>query len=173
VRRWLLLIAVGVFFGVSVNSGADQGAIYHLSFRTFHALPGERLSKFDLHIHSAMVIRFRTIPVGWQINIDNDPSWMTQVSGTAVVGAADLEPSALQPWFLSLLAEPGSRSEPRDVIKVEGSVTLSNGENTRVVQIVDHDVALIPSPRAQRSAISETLGIARSTRETVPSGDTK
>lgn len=156
-NRWFLLIAVGFCFLVSVSSRADQGAVYHLYFRSLHALPGDRVSKFDLHIRSAMIVRFRTIPVGWQINIDNDPSWMTQVSGIAVVGAADLEPSALRSWFLSLLAEPGSRSEP----KVDGSITLSNGDNTRIVQIMNRDAVLVPLPRAQRPAASRISGMAK------------
>ena len=164
-RRWLLLMAVGVFFGISVNSRADQGAVYHLSFRTLHSLPGERVSKFDLHIRSAMIVRFRTIPIGWQINIDNDPSWMTQVAGIAVVGAADLEPSELRPWFLSLLAEPATRSEPRKGIKVAGYITLSKGGNTRVVEIINRDVVVIPPPRARSRPLTRRIsGVARSER---------
>jgi hypothetical protein len=158
-RRRLLLIAVGIFLGVSVNARADQGAVYRLSFRTFHALAGERVSKFDLHIRSAMIVRVRTIPIGWRIDIDNDPSWITQISGVAVVGAADLEPSALRPWFLSLLAEPGNPSEPREKIKLDGSMTFSNGDNTRVVQVTSRDVVLIPSP--SRQSTGRISGMAR------------
>ena len=150
-RRLLLLMAVGIFFGISVNSRADQETTYHLAFLSLDQLPGERVAKFDLHIRSAMIIGFRSIPVGWQINIDNDPSWTTQVSGTAIVGAAWLEPSALRPWFLSLLAEPGSRRDATMSINVDGWVTLSNGDTTRVIGIMNRDVALIPTPRRSPS----------------------
>jgi hypothetical protein len=92
-----------------------------------------------------MIVGFRSIPVGWRINIDNDPSWSTEVSGIAVVGAADLEPSALRPWFLSLLPEPSDRSERMTEININGSVTLSNRDKTRVVEITNRDVTLQPS----------------------------
>ena len=146
-RRLALLIAIGIFFVISANTRADQGSIYHLSFPNLHLLPGERVSKIDLHIRSAMIIGFRTIPVGWQINIDNDPSWMTQVTGTAIVGAAWPEPSALQPWFLSVLGGPRGPSVRTTRINVDGSITVSNGDNTRVIEIMDRDVALIRPPR--------------------------
>jgi hypothetical protein len=146
-RRLVLLIAIGIFCVISANAKADQGSIYHLSFPHLHLLPGERVSKLDLHIRSAMIIGFRTIPVGWQINIDNDPSWMTQVSGIAIVGAAWLEPSALKPWFLSLLAGPGGRSERTTRINVAGYIAVSNGDNTRFIEIMNRDVPLIRPPR--------------------------
>jgi hypothetical protein len=145
--RRFLLIAVAVFVGVSVDCRADQSAIYHLSFRALHFASGERVSKFDLHLRSAMIVGFRTIPVGWQINIDNDPSWMTEVSGTAVVGAADLEASALRPWFVSVLPEPDGRSERVGEIAIEGSITLSNGDQARTIAVTSHDVALIAASR--------------------------
>jgi hypothetical protein len=144
-RRWLFLITVGIFLGIAVNCRADDGSIYYLSFRTLRMIPGERVSKFELHVHSAMIVGFRSIPVGWRINIDNDPSWSTEVSGIAVVGAADLEPSALRPWFLSLLPEPSDRSERMTEININGSVTLSNRDKTRVVEITNRDVTLQPS----------------------------
>jgi len=114
-------------------------------------------SKFDLHVRSAMIIGFRRIPVGWQIDIDNDPSWVTEVSGTAVVGAAWLEPSALRPWFLSLLAEPSGRSERTGGINVDGFITLATGDNIRVIEIRDRDVALIPLPRRPRDSRSSDM----------------
>ena len=143
-RRWFLLL--GLFF-LTVDASADQGTIYRLSFPTLHASPGERVSKFELHIRSAMIVGFRRIPVGWQINIDNDPSWSTEVSGIAVVGAANLHPSALGPWFLSLLAEADapSPSERINAINIDGSITLSHGDNSRVIEIAGRDVALTPS----------------------------
>ncbi|MFZ2005313.1 MAG: hypothetical protein WB697_05415 [Stellaceae bacterium] len=103
------------------------------------------MSKFDLHLRSAMIVDFRSIPVGWRINIDNDPSWITEVSGTAVVGAADLEASALRPWFVSLLGEPGDRTERAGEIGIDGSMTLANGDHTRTIEITNSDVMLTPS----------------------------
>lgn len=143
-RRWLFIIAVGVLLGIPISCRADDEPIYYLSFRTLHLIPGERVSKFELHVRSAMIVGFRSIPVGWRINIDNDPSWSTEVSGIAVVGAADLEPSALRPWFLSLLPEPSDRSDRMTKIKINGSVMLSNADKTRVVEITNRDVTLRP-----------------------------
>lgn len=144
-RRVLYLLVVAIFVGLSATSAdAGQAPTYHLSFHTLHSSPGERVSKFTLHFRSAMIIGIRNIPIGWKINIDNDPSWMTQISGTAVVGAAWLEPSVLRPWFLSLLSGPPGRSASKKAIGIEGFVVLSNGDNARTVEIGKGDVSLIP-----------------------------
>jgi hypothetical protein len=142
VRR-LLLIVVALLLSWTTDCRADQSSIYHLSFATLHFASGERVSKFELHLRPAMIVGFRDIPVGWRINIDNDPSWITEVSGTAVVGAADLEVSALQPWFISVLREPDGRAQPSDIITIEGSVTLANGDHVRTIAITNRDVAFL------------------------------
>ena len=146
----LFLIAVAVFFGLAFSSRAEEGPTYRLSFPALRLMPGERVAKFDLHIRSAMIVGIRSVPVGWQINIDNDPSWQTEISGTAVVGAAFLSPSALRPWFLSLLPEPNRRPERRQAIRVNASMTLASDDNIRVVELTNDDIRLTPSQARSR-----------------------
>ncbi len=54
---------------------------------------------FDLRIKGGRVSAFRTVPAGWTVTIDNDPSWNGSVAGQAVVGAAALEGSDLATMF--------------------------------------------------------------------------
>lgn len=136
-----------MLFVFATRSPADQPSTYDLSFSDLHFSSGERVSKFDLNVRPAMIIGFRNIPVGWRISIDNDPSWITKVSGIAVVGAADLEEQALQPWFLSLLPEPGDKSGQSQAITINGSITLAKGDQIRTVEITNRDVTLVPSRR--------------------------
>jgi hypothetical protein len=129
--RRLFFIAVAILVGVSADCRVDQSSIYHLSFRTFRVAPSERVSKFDLHLRPAMIVGFRSIPVGWQINIDNDPSWITEVSGIAVVGTADPEEQAFRPWFLTLLAKSGEAGPLRSMVRLR-SPTATRPERSKL-----------------------------------------
>jgi len=46
---------------------------------------------FEIQIKSGRVVSFPTVPTGWDISIDNDPSWDTQLRGSSKVGAAALD----------------------------------------------------------------------------------
>jgi hypothetical protein len=57
--------------------------------------PSERVAGFDFKISGGQVAGFPQIPSGWRITIDNDPSWSSEISGTAIVGATFLPPQDL------------------------------------------------------------------------------
>jgi hypothetical protein len=45
----------------------------------------------QLSLTAARVHSLREIPLGWQISVDNDASWNTEIRGAATVGAAALD----------------------------------------------------------------------------------
>jgi hypothetical protein len=93
---WLLLL---------LASGASASACT-LSFKpSFQTTPG-RIAAIELALQHGAVTGLRTVPVGWQFIINNDPSWITKAAGHAIVGAAFLAPSALSALF-SIEPEPG------------------------------------------------------------------
>ena len=87
-----------------------------------------RLMAFDLKIRGGQVSMFRTVPAGWTITIDNDPSWNGSVAGQAVVGAAALDASELSRMF-TVSPPPGAvDGEP---LALSGSITVMvNGDET-------------------------------------------
>jgi hypothetical protein len=137
-----LLILLLTTFGKSVGA---HDVIYHLSFRGLQISQNERFSRFDLHIRSAMVVGFRRIPIGWHVEIDNDPSWVTQMSGISIVGAANLAPTEFLRKFFSVLRAPDEmRTYPgvSENVIVDGYLELSDGEKQRIVTISNANVTL-------------------------------
>jgi hypothetical protein len=49
-----------------------------------------RIAAFDLEIRHGAIASLRT-PVGWELKVNNDPSWNTKIGGHALVGAAFLQ----------------------------------------------------------------------------------
>lgn len=122
--------------GLSAESSAQQPILYPL-FNALRLSPGERLSRFDLRISQGMVAGFCRAPVGWRIEIDNDPSWTSHISGIAIVGAADLEQKDFRGRLFSVL--PAPKADRLDLalpeLAITGNLWLSVGDKTRRVQI--------------------------------------
>lgn len=53
-------------------------------------LNDEKIVGFELKIVSGGISSLVSVPMGWNISIDNDPSWKTGVAGSVLVGAASL-----------------------------------------------------------------------------------
>lgn len=60
----------------------------------------ERVTSFDIELRGARVWALPNLPMGWLVRVNNDPSWETSVSGSIIVGAAGLEPSAFSRFFV-------------------------------------------------------------------------
>jgi hypothetical protein len=50
----------------------------------------ERIVGFNLTVKSGTITALPSVPSGWNISIDNDPSMTTNYHGTLIVGAAAL-----------------------------------------------------------------------------------
>ena len=96
--RWLAICTLLLL-------GGTQGSACTLKSPDFKVGAG-RLAAFDLSIRHGAIASVRNTPVGWQITIDNDPSWVTAIQGHAVVGAAFL-PLADLPSIMTIVPEPG------------------------------------------------------------------
>ena len=64
-----------------------------------------RVAAVHLTVKHGAVASLRSVPFGWDMYIDNDPSWNTKVSGHALVGAAFLRLQEL-PELISVIPEP-------------------------------------------------------------------
>ena len=50
----------------------------------------EKVVGFDFHIESGRISAVPDIPIGWDVAVDNNPSWNTEIKGSSRIGAAAL-----------------------------------------------------------------------------------
>lgn len=64
---------------------------YKLSLAGIKLGENERIAGFDISVRSGRIEALPSLPTGWHLIIDNDPSWTTKIQGIAIVGAAFLD----------------------------------------------------------------------------------
>jgi hypothetical protein len=52
----------------------------------------ERIVGFEIHVSSGRTAALPNIPIGWNLSVDNDPSWKTELEASSRVGASALAP---------------------------------------------------------------------------------
>jgi hypothetical protein len=109
--------------------------------------PGERVSKFDFKILGAQLVGLPRVPVGWTISISNDPSWLSEISGTAIVGAAFIQPEQFVTKFFTVRTMPDELKRfpgAPQVTEITGYVDLYKVDSTRRVTLTSNDFAMSP-----------------------------
>jgi hypothetical protein len=148
----LSLLAIVALFTYDCQDLAAKERIYCLSFKKLDILPGERLSKFDLHIISGIVVEFPRVPLDWSIKIDNEANWMPEFSGTAIHGAADLEQRDFATDFIRVADVPKNlvKSGMPKEMTVRGYLEFAHGDAKRVITISDNNITLTPERRCRQ-----------------------
>ncbi|MFZ0701384.1 MAG: hypothetical protein WAN10_12990 [Candidatus Acidiferrales bacterium] len=90
---------------LAAAAGATRGAPpvakqVSLSISRLSIAPGERVVGFEFHITSGRVAQIPDTPIGWNITIDNDPSWNGKVSGSVVVASAAVDASFFRGFLI-------------------------------------------------------------------------
>ena len=86
---------------VLVSGAADRPAgaappHEHFVSVSLSALPigaGERVVGFDFEVTSGRIAKITDMPIGWNVSVDNDPSWNTKIHASGLVAAAALNGS--------------------------------------------------------------------------------
>jgi hypothetical protein len=52
----------------------------------------ERVVGFEIHVASGRIAALPNIPIGWNVFVDNSPSWATKIEASSKVGAAAVAP---------------------------------------------------------------------------------
>lgn len=150
-RVSLHLLALGavVFCGFGEVQAHDR--TYCLSFTNLQILPTERLSKFDLHLNSAIVTSFPYVPAGWTINIDNNANWITEISGTAIEQSANLRPGAFADNFIHLDGIPPGLAKygMTEKITVTGYFEFAHNDTRRLLPVSNRNIVLTRGCREQ------------------------
>lgn len=139
---YLLLIIA--FFACNCREVEADEPTYCLGLKNLDLSPGERVSKFDLRITSGIVVGFPRVPLGWQIEIDNEANWMPEISGIAIEQAADLEEREFKTDFIRVAGLPKDllKSGMPEKIMVKGYLELSHGDTKRVRAISNANITL-------------------------------
>lgn len=61
---------------------------------------GERAVGFELYVQSGRVAQVPDVPIGWNITVENDPSWNTKISGSVRIAAAALDASFFRNFLI-------------------------------------------------------------------------
>jgi hypothetical protein len=140
----LSLLSIAAVLTYDCQDLAAKEPIYCLSFKKLEIFPGERLSKFDLHIISGIVVEFPRVPLDWRIEIDNEANWMPEFSGTAIHGAANLEQRDFATDFVRVAGVPIDlvKSGMPKEMTVKGYLEFSLGDAKRVIPISDNNITL-------------------------------
>jgi hypothetical protein len=101
----------------------------------------ERVVGFEIHIASGRIAALPDIPIGWNVSIDNDPSWNTKIEGSLKVGAAAVAPGFFREFLFI------EKDESLDVpFQISGEIVVTEDFATeRRIQIGMKDLSIKPT----------------------------
>jgi hypothetical protein len=90
-------IAVRLGLAIAILAFMDFDAVAHaqtvsISMPSLHVSDGERVSGFEIYITSGRIAALPDVPIGWDVAVDNNPSWNAVLTASVKVGAAALSP---------------------------------------------------------------------------------
>ena len=132
---WMLVLLAG-----SMVMAGDK---YKVAIRQLQVPAGESIVSFEITLIGGRFVDVSNLPLGWHLEIDNDPSWQTEATGSVIVGAAWLAPETFKK--LQLVIEKSDLPELK--LSVSGTVSVSkNYETTATIPLKMSDFALAPAP---------------------------
>lgn len=134
--RLLQLIVLAATF-MTVACVPASGQILSVSVPKLILAKGERIIGFEVHVKSGRIALLPNIPIGWNMSVDNDPSWETVVKGSIEVGAAATDANFLRE-FMVIEKEPGASSDSPLGLSGEVVVT-SDFKNERHIKLAMKD----------------------------------
>ena len=88
----LALLAVAIAVAVNVaRSKPPVAENVSLSFSRLPISSGERVVGFEFHVNAGRIAVVPSIPAGWDVHIENDPSWNAVIRASSLVGAAAVD----------------------------------------------------------------------------------
>ena len=85
-----ILLIMAVCITLILANEALSGEIFSLSIPQLAIAKQEKIVGFEVIVTAGRIVSFSTAPMGWNITINNDPSWHTKIIGSIIVGAASL-----------------------------------------------------------------------------------
>lgn len=141
--RWAIAVYVAVALGC-VSPRAQTKPIPHgdqrytLTIPNLRLHPGERVVGFSVEVDSGRIVSAPNAPIGWNLTIDNDPSWRTNLTATVIVGAAALDARFFQDF---VVIEKSSLGGMPFAVRCDVDVT-KDWQSVRHIEVVQKDLVL-------------------------------
>lgn len=100
-----------------------QSQIVSVSVPALHLAKSERIVGFEIHVRSGRIALLPDVPIGWNISVNNDPSWNTVVKGSIDVGAAAMDPEFLQDFLVVEIEKDAPSDMP---FELQGEVIVTS-----------------------------------------------
>ena len=117
----------------------------------------ERIVGFEIELTAGMVQSISNIPLGWDVQVDNDPSWRTTIKGNIKVGAAALDANEFCKLRIAI-----QKDTTYSKFSASGKVVATaDFEKTRNIPLVGSDFKVAASNLldGQFKVVSKTEGI--------------
>lgn len=138
-----VLVTIVIMVGVTLSQGyAAETQTYAVSSQRLQASSAEVIDSFQIEVTAGAFVGISNLPVGWFLDIDNEPSWLTKVKGQTIVGAASLTPDQLEK--LNFQIQKNEFGDLKFNLTAEVSFT-SDYEKIRVVHLDMTDFAVTHS----------------------------
>jgi len=124
--------------GVSAGAPSRPGRFVSISLPGLEIGAAERVVSFNLKVTSGRVAQLPDMPIGWNISVDNDPSWNTSVNASVQVAAAALDASYFKDF--AVIEKEDTAESPFDL---GGKVTVSTDfSHSRTIQVAMKDFVI-------------------------------
>jgi hypothetical protein len=100
-----------------------QCQIVSVSVPALQLSKNERIIGFEIHVRSGRIALLPNVPIGWNISVDNDPSWNTVIKGSIEVGAAATDPDFFRDFMVIQVEEDAPSNMPLDL---QGEVIVTS-----------------------------------------------
>lgn len=106
-----------------LSSMKAQCQVMSVSIPALHLANNERIVGFEIYVRSGRIALLPNVPIGWNISVDNDPSWNTVIKGSIDVGAAAMDPDFLQDFMVVEAEKDAASDAPFDL---QGEVVVTS-----------------------------------------------
>jgi|SRR6185437_2830077 len=87
-----LAVAIAALAG-AVRGEPAAAKDLSLSLSRLEIASGERVVGFEFHVKSGRIAAVPSIPAGWNVHVENNPSWNAVITASSMVGAAAVDAS--------------------------------------------------------------------------------
>ena len=132
------LFLVRLTGGVSAGAPSRPGRFVSISLPGLEIGAAERVVGFSFNVTSGRIAQLPDMPIGWNISVDNDPSWNTSVAASVHVAAAALDASFFKDF--AVIEKEDAADSP---FELAGKVVVSTDfSHSRAIQVAMKDFVI-------------------------------
>jgi hypothetical protein len=131
---------------LAAGSAPANAQLSTVSIPSLHLADGERVCGFEIKVKSGRIAALPNVPLGWNVSIDNDPSWRTDIKASIIVGAAALNPDFFRDFLIIEKDESWSGH-----FEMQGEVIVTRDfEHERRIKVTAKDFVLTSGSQRQK-----------------------